>query len=631
MRAASPSPTIHDVIGVRLPRQTWLSPNGEWLAHSESWADWEENTFRQRVIVTDLVRKKEVFAVDEEAFASQVEWTWDSKAIGYIAIGEGKSVLRRVDCADGSAVDVACSTSRFTDFDWHPGCSKVVIVEDAQLPAEVGNELFSVDDQPLAGSSLLIVDADTGETRRLGDWDETYAISDVSWSPSGERILFTALPEPDNRTQRQHLLVLDLRTGEPARLIGGRRAIFFPVWSGDGTRIAFLERKQRWDAQGGAALKTMRLSDASESVLLPNTEIHCRMRGWINDHIVISGQVVDRSTDIYSVSADSGKSARTTSGDSLVRTGASASRAGHGIAYIAYDEDRFPDVVVEPDGAASPVRLTDYHCGVRGWPALSQRNVVWQTTDGRNVAGVLIDARGNATTDRHPLIVLIHGGPSSANVVYTTFFHRYFEHNPYPIRQWNEQGFSVFLPDYRGSSGYGPDFREAIVGRLGELECGDIVSGLDHVLDEHGFDPERIGVAGLSYGGYLTMLLAAKYPSRFAAASAFEGFVDVRLQLYCSDGNMESYGGDVWDPNTPLGSWSPLSYVSSECPPVLLQTGDVDRRASLINSLAFYRLLKKCGGTTKLVTYKDCGHVINHPRQLAAAQEHNLEWFKRWL
>ncbi len=152
---------------------------------------------------------------------------------------------------------------------------------------------------------------------------------------------------------------------------------------------------------------------------------------------------------------------------------------------------------------------------------------------------------------------------------------------------------------------------------------------MDFVLAEYGFDPEQIGVAGVSYGGYLTMLLAAKYPSRFAAASACCGFVDVRLMLYTSEANWETE--EAWNPQHELASWSPLSYLTRDCPPMLLQTGDRDQRVSPSHSQAFYRRLKQLGGHVKLVTYKDCGHSLGRPKQLACAQEHNLAWFEKLL
>jgi len=625
-------PTMRDVIGARLPRMTWLSADGHWMAHLDTVADWACNAFRQRVILTDLVQQRQTCQIDEEVFASAIKWTHDCKSIGYLTTHQGRNVLGRVNCEDGSAAEVACSAGRFTDFDWHPTSSKVVIAEDAKLPVEVDNEVFSVQDEPLASASLVVVDHESGETQRFGEWDQTYSISDVSWSSSGDGILFTALPEPDTRVQWQQLLMLDPATGRLLRLIEGRRAIFFPVWSEDGSEVAFFERRQAWDDLGGAALTVMRLSDRSERVLLASAEINCRIRSWDDHRLLISGQVLNRSLDIYEVSTDSGAGTKATSGTAPLKAGASASQAGRSIAYIAYEEDRFPEVVLESRTSACRTRLTDYHSQSREWPRLTQQRVVWQGADGRSIEGVLVDARSNATTDRHPLIVLLHGGPA-ITIACTTFIHAYFEpRDPYPIRQWNEQGISVFMPDYRGSSGYGPEFREAIANRMGELESSDILSGLDDVLAEFGFDPGRIGVAGLSYGGYLTMLLAAKYSSRFAAASAFAGIADMRVHLYCSAGNMESYlGEDAWDPNKPGGFLSPLSYISRECPPMLLQTGDRDERVDRANSLAFSRLLRKRGGTVNLVTYKDCGHFMDHPEQLLRAQEHNLEWFTRWL
>jgi dipeptidyl aminopeptidase/acylaminoacyl peptidase len=427
--------------------------------------------------------------------------------------------------------------------------------------------------------------------------------------------------------------MLDLTTGKLVRLIVGERAIFFPIWNEDGSQIAFSERRQAWDDLRGAAIKTVRLSDLSERVLIPCIETRCQIQSWNGDRMLISGQLNDKSLDVYAVSVDSGKCVKATVGDMPLRTGVSGSKSCNSIAYIAQEKDRFHEVTVESEAAPAPIQITGYHSQVQSWPRLIQETVTWKTPDDHSVEGMLIDARSNAKTEKHPLIVLIHGGPASTTNAHNHFFHWYFEFlNPYPIRQWYEQGISIFMPDYRGSSGYGPELKEAIANRLGVLESGDILSGIDYLMAEYGFDPGRIGVTGPSYGGYLTMLLAAKYPSRFAAASAFAGWVDLRVQLYGSDGNLEAYAcEDVWDPNKPCTFQSPLSYIGADCPPVLLQVGGVDGIVPAAQSLAFYRLLKKRGGKVKLVTYKNCGHVINRPRQLLAAQEHNLEWFTRWL
>ncbi len=203
----------------------------------------------------------------------------------------------------------------------------------------------------------------------------------------------------------------------------------------------------------GAVLKILRLSDGSERVVLPQIEIHCRIRSWEGDRLLISGQLLDRSVDVYEVSAESGRIRKVTTGEMPLRTGVSAAAGGHEIAYVAQEEERFPEVVTESPSASKAARLTDYHAQVEQWPKFSQRTVTWPH-DGCNIQGVLIDARGNSKGDRHPLIVLLHGGPASTNA-YPTFLHSYFELGEYPIRQWHERGLSIFVPDYRGSSGYG--------------------------------------------------------------------------------------------------------------------------------------------------------------------------------
>ena len=608
-----------------------MSPDGQWMAHSEFVADWEQNIFQHRVILTDLVQQKQTCQIAERVLP-QIKWTWDSKSIGYITVHEGQSVLRRVNCEDGSVEDIASSMGRFTAFDWHPSSPRLAIAEDAPPQEAFVNELFSVQGELPPSPRLLIIDTENGESQRFGGWDQAYFISSLSWSPSRDRILLTTLPEPDNRSQCQHLLMLDLTTGELVRLIGGERAIFCPAWNEDGSQVAFFERKQCWDDLYGADLKILQLADLSERLLLSHVELNCRIRSWDGDRILISGQVLDRSHDVYAVSTDSGECIKATVTDMPLRTGVSASEAGRMIAYVAQEADRFPEVTLESETTSAPIRVTDYHSQVQSWPRLNQRNVIWQSADGHDIEGVLIDARSNCKTDRCPLIVLIHGGPGITNL-YDTFFHYIMElWDSYPIRQWNELGISVFMPDYHGSSGYGREFMEAIRDRVGELEQDDIIRGLEHLLSEYGFDPGRIGVAGVSYGGYLTMLLAAKHPSRFAAASACNGWPDLRMQLYGASGNLESYTDeDAWDPTKPMGCMSALSYVGADCPPMLLQVGERDGIVPPIQSVAFYRLLKKRGGNVKLVTYKDSGHWINHPKQMLAAQEQNLHWFTRWL
>ncbi len=232
------SPTMREVLSVRLPRQTWLSPDGRMVVHSETRADWEHNVIRHRIILTDLVQQKQMWQIDD-IFASQIKWTCDSKSIGYITSCEGRSVLRKIDCADGVAVDVACGADRFTDFDWHPSSLKAVIAEDTETQNDLDNELFSVQGEPPPSARLAIADIESGETQHFEGWDHVYGVSDLSWSPSASKVLFTAIPEPDNKSQWQHLLMLDLATGRLVRLIEGKRAIFFPVWNDDGSQYRF--------------------------------------------------------------------------------------------------------------------------------------------------------------------------------------------------------------------------------------------------------------------------------------------------------------------------------------------------------------------------------------------------------
>ncbi len=165
------APTIREVISLRLPGRTWLSPDGRWLAHLETVADWERNAFRQRIILTDVVQRKKIGQLDEAVIASQVKWSGDSKSIGYLTRTDGQSVLRKFDVSEASVVDIACSAHRYTDFAWHSDAAKVIIAEDAGLRDELDNEFYAVTGDPLpASNNLLLIDIERGETQRFGGW-----------------------------------------------------------------------------------------------------------------------------------------------------------------------------------------------------------------------------------------------------------------------------------------------------------------------------------------------------------------------------------------------------------------------------------------------------------------------------
>ena len=234
---------------------------------------------------------------------------------------------------------------------------------------------------------------------------------------------------------------------------------------------------------------------------------------------------------------------------------------------------------------------------------------------------------------RYPLMIVIHGGPSSYSR--PSPVDEWGNDVPYPIEVWLKKGALVLEPNYRGSLGYGEAFKSLILGKLGQGEPQDIVSGIDALVKEGIVDNDKVGVAGWSYGGYLTALLSVRYPQRFKAASAGAGITDWQTDYVNSDIDdwfHAFFRSTPWD--DPTGAWtkgSPMTYIKDAHIPTLIQHGADDPRVPIANSKEFYRALQDLKVPSRLIFYKGMGHILDTPRAMRAAMSHNLAWFDQYL
>ena len=178
-------------------------------------------------------------------------------------------------------------------------------------------------------------------------------------------------------------------------------------------------------------------------------------------------------------------------------------------------------------------RITQFGDQLKTWPKTTHELVQWQSEDGTKIEGVLHKPENFVKGRRYPLMIVIHGGPSSYSR--PSPVDEWGNDVPYPIEVWLKKGALVLEPNYRGSLGYGETFKSLIVGKLGQGEPQDIVSGIDALVKEGIVDNDKVGVAGWSYGGYLTALLSVRYPQRFKAASAGAGITDWQTDYVNSD------------------------------------------------------------------------------------------------
>lgn len=254
-------------------------------------------------------------------------------------------------------------------------------------------------------------------------------------------------------------------------------------------------------------------------------------------------------------------------------------------------------------------------------PPKGQPFTSWRFTnpEGQSVHGFYVTPAGDPARTGggpRPIVMLVHGGPTWA---YSDTFMP-------DVQAWVDHGFAVAMVNYRGSTGYGVAWRDALIGNPGFPEVEDVVAGLDDLVAKGIADPVRAVIAGGSWGGYITLLALGRAPERWAAATAAVPVADYPAAYRDEAPSLQAFdrtlfGGGVDEVGELYAERSPLTYVDQVRAPVLILAGDNDTRCPLQQVLNYVDALKARGGTVELYRF-DAGHgsmvIDERVRQMAA-------------
>jgi dipeptidyl aminopeptidase/acylaminoacyl peptidase len=158
------------------------------------------------------------------------------------------------------------------------------------------------------------------------------------------------------------------------------------------------------------------------------------------------------------------------------------------------------------------------------------------------------------------------------------------------------------------------------------------MSGVDYLIERGIADPERLGVLGWSYGGFLTASVITQ-TSRFKAASVGAGMIDLVPFAGTTDMRdfVPGYLGRFWDTPDLWRSRSPIDKIERVTTPTLIQHGEADARVPVSQGYELYFALKTLGVPTRMVVYPRQGHIVAEPKLQIHLMQDNLDWFSRWL
>jgi dipeptidyl aminopeptidase/acylaminoacyl peptidase len=457
-------------------------------------------------------------------------------------------------------------------FDWSPD-GKTIVVSHAKSPAP--------DDWPSADVSLI--DVASAKMRPLAHTGA--AETTPLYSPDGESIAYVASDDPPTWAGAGRVHVIPAAGGQPRALAetsdGWGRYSELVGWSADGKKLYFTEANHT----------SLKLLD------LP-----------------LNGPPEEISHD-----------------DGMSGAGVflNAGRTHFGFAWETLGKP--PEAFVAAVDPFEPAQVSHVQHDLPDAPLGHTDVVHWKSKDGLEIEGLLTYPPyppGHDIGKRYPLLLVIHGGPMGA-------FMQTFDGTGtyYPIAAFASQGYAVLRANPRGSTGYGKKFRYANYGDWGVGDFQDLMTGVDSAIDKGIADPDRLGVMGWSYGGYMTSWTITQ-TKRFRAASVGAGVTN--LMTFNGTADIPSFvpdyfGGEFWDKLEVYQAHSAMFYVKGVTTPTLILHGEIDERVPLTQDEELYEALKHQGCMTKMVVYPRTHHGIEEPKLLLDCMNRNLEWFDKYV
>ncbi|HEX8996940.1 MAG TPA: S9 family peptidase [Ktedonobacterales bacterium] len=495
-------------------------------------------------------------------------------------------------------------------------------------------------------SHLFSIPSGGGDARQLtdGDWND----GEPRWSPDGRSIVFTS-DRSDERwsSPADSVWTLDLVSGALTRLTEESLGAAAPTYSPDGAKIAFIGSPRRHgdghtdlyvtDAQrsepGQRQLSSDFTPDCSDSCIDDQRSSHgAHPIAWSADSREILFLAASRgTTQVYAAPADgSGQPRNLTSGSIHVY----AFSADHGARTLALGistpvipGDIFAQSLTSSANGGAPRRLTDVNAALLAEVEVAEpEEFTFTGADGWQIQGWTLRPPQADREQTLPAILEVHGGPA-AMYGYSFFLE---------FQLLAARGYAVVYVNPRGSTGYGRVFSGAVIKDWGGKDFEDIMAGLDAAIARGGIDPNRLGVAGGSYGGFMTTWTVG-HTDRFKAAVAMRSVTNQATMFGVSDigwwFTVDELGATPWDDLDRLMRFSPINYVKNVRTPLLLIHSDNDLRCPLEQSQQMYTALKFLGQETRLVIFEGQSHDLSrtgHPRSRVRRLNEIVGWFEQY-
>lgn len=535
----------------------------------------------------------------------------------------------------GQPIAITHVTQGVSAFHWSPKGGQVAFITDDDPPAtdnahEAMYGKVNVVGQQGVMSHLwtLAIPADpkTGSSTPVRLTHGPFSVADMTYSPDGTRLAFTAQRGPDQaNVGSSAVYTVSVDSHVVTRLADTPGQNLAPLWSPDGALVAFLTPADPTRYFYSNAKVAMVSADGGPSrVIDPSFDEDAQPVAWTADGIYFTAfQRTD--SGLFLLEPKTGR-VREISPAHMTLSDASVAATGRA-AFLCAKPDHAKEVCTINGPGAQPRALTSLDDAYTRFSRTTRDVVRWHAPDGVEVEGVLEKPADFQPGKRYPLLVIVHGGPQWMDTPYRSPDHIY------PAQQFLARGALVLRPNYRGSSGYGDAFRGLSFRTLGVSDSTDVVAGVDALVARGLVDGKRVGVMGWSAGGFISAFLATS-SDRFRAISVGAGITDY-AGLYANsdltDLTVQYVGKTPWEDPAIYAAVSPMTRIAQARTPTLIQHGEKDIRIPISQAYEFNRGLLDHHVPVRMVVYKESGHALTKPKQMRAVMEENERWFGHYI
>ena len=638
-----------DLSRLRSVASAELSPDGHRIAYSVTMRDRPGRPYGQLWII-DLATQKSIRVGSEKDSGGGPLWSPDGKWLvfeGHHGEKGGLFVAR----PDGSEVTYLASPEGTNsplpgtgkDFTWSPDGKQLAFVS-----ATPGTEAAEASGDPMvitrylykpdAGEGLtrfndnqrlhiFVVDISTKQVRQLtrGNTDE----HSIDWSPDGKEILLLSNREPNqDEFFNYDIFALQVADNTIRRLTATESNEYDPLWSPDGKRIVFRGTRRgltdRETTMEDSHVWVMNAdgSDRQEiGSVLDNRQGAPR---WTPDGRAVYFTIQERGSirlvrlpvlggpPEYVVKDTGGVGAW-----SMARDGS--------LAYSFSTPQDAAELYLQA-GSAAPQKLTDLNAQLLAKKQIAEvESFTFISNDNKfEVQAFLTKPLGMTAISKHPLIVNIHGGPHGQNGPVFNFKNQVYA----------AHGWATLQVNYRGSTGYGQKFADAVFGDQDGNEGQDVLYAVSAAVRRYlWIDRERLGIEGVSYGGQLTDWLITQ-TNEFKAAVPIAGIanlVSYNYMTYYNQYEEMEFGQFLHQGNLMEVAWerSALKHVAAAHTPTMLIHGENDNDVPIAEAEQFFIALKDVGTEAVFVRYPREGHGLSEVKHNIDSTDRSIAWYEK--